>query len=454
MAGDGRFGPSPAPFARRWPLTEPMERLERRVLLSGTFGSLSATVGATPVPTLAVPAASAAATAPSLTAAYTGTAKLRPVGPHARAARHELTLDLTDSAGQLTGTATVADVGQFAVSGTLAGHKFTLTTADGTGQFVGKANKRGTRVAGKVPALVAGGLTYRGAYSAKAPAPPPAGNPGTGTGSTGTLPRPDHVVIVVEENHSYGQILGSQDLGLPGTIGLPEANALNRDDYIRQLASGGASFTNASAETHPSQPNYLALFSGSTQGVTSDAVPGQPLAGPDLGGELLAAGLTFAGYSEDLPAVGFTGDTSGDYARKHNPWSDFADVPASANLPFGQFPHSADGYANLPTVSFVVPNQQNDMHSGSVHAADQWLQQNLAGYAQWAQSHNSLLIVTWDEGSGGNQIPTIFSGQSIKPGQYAESVNHYRMLRTLEDMYGLPPTGRAAQVKPITDVFK
>ena len=98
------------------------------------------------------------------------------------------------------------------------------------------------------------------------------------------------------------------------------------------------------------------------------------------------------------------------YARKHNPWADFTDVPPSANRPFSDFPKRND-FASLPTVSFVVPNQQHDMHSGSIADADQWLKDNLAGYAQWAQSHNSLLIVTWDEGSGDNHIATIFSGQ-------------------------------------------
>ena len=198
------------------------------------------------------------------------------------------------------------------------------------------------------------------------------------------------------------------------------------------------------------------MFSGSTQGVADDAGLPEPLPGPDLGGELSAAGLSFAGYSEGLPAVGFTGDQSGDYARKHNPWSDFADVPASADLPFGRFPRDAAGYAGLPTVSFVVPDQRHDMHSGSIRDADDWLRRNLGGYARWAESHRSLLVVTWDEDDGGgdNHIATVFSGQPVKPGRYAEPVNHYRLLRTLEDFYHLPATGQAARQQPITDTFR
>src|SRR4051794_25368500 len=105
-------------------------------------------------------------------------------------------------------------------------------------------------------------------------------------------------------------------------------------------------------------------------------------------------------------------------------------------------------------MSFVVPNQKHDMHSASVRAADRWLRDNLKRYARWAQRHNSLLIITWDEGSGSLQTPTIFSGQAIRPGQYDEAINHYRVLRTLEDMYGLTPTGAAADVRPIANVFR
>ena len=267
--------------------------------------------------------------------------------------------------------------------------------------------------------------------------------------ASSSSPRPDHVVVVVEENHSYGSILGPQLPSFLWPYVLP--SVLRQDLFIRSLASHGASFTNAHAQTHPSEPNYLALFSGSTQGVKSDAVPPHPLTAPSLGGQLIANGMSFAGYSESMPRTGFLGATAGEYARKHNPWSDFADVPASANLPFSAFPKD---YSQLPDVSFVVPNQRNDMHSGSIRAADRWLQKHLKAYVKWAKQHNSLLVVTWDEGSGDNHIATIFSGASVKPGEYPERVNHYNVLRTIEEMYGVTPLGNAAQATPITDVFK
>jgi phosphatidylinositol-3-phosphatase len=264
------------------------------------------------------------------------------------------------------------------------------------------------------------------------------------------LPRPDHVVIVVEENHSYGQVLG------PAVQPVPVVpNLRSTDPYIRSLARHGASFTNARAETHPSQPNYLALFSGSTQGVTSDATPDEPFTTPNLGGELIAAGLTFAGYSESMPSVGFTGSEAdgGLYARKHNPWVDFADVPASANRPFSDFPRPRD-FASLPTVSFVVPNQENDMHSGPVRTADDWLRRNIRRYVRWARRHNSLLILTWDEGGGDdNHIATVFAGAHVRRGRYDPPVNHYDILRTVEDLYDLPHAGASADAQPITGVF-
>jgi acid phosphatase len=222
---------------------------------------------------------------------------------------------------------------------------------------------------------------------------------------------------------------------------------------MQKLAKQGASLTQMRAERHPSEPNYLALFSGSTQGVTSDVVPAKQFAGPSLGGELIAKGLTFAGYSESQPSAGFMGKKSGRYARKHNPWSDFADVPASSNLPLSSFP--AGDFNKLPTVSFVVPNQKNDMHSGTAHAADDWLKSHLNAYVKWTKTHNSLLIVTWDEGRNGkNHIPTIFFGANVRKGNFAYPSNHYRLLRTIEAMYGLSPLGGAADNAPLRKIFK
>jgi acid phosphatase len=251
------------------------------------------------------------------------------------------------------------------------------------------------------------------------------------------VPVPAHIVIVIEENKPDGAIMGSKSA-----------------PYINALAGGGANMTQSFAETHPSEPNYLALFSGNTFGLTSDACPVNAGAAPNLASELLAAGYTFGGFSEDLPAVGATDCSAGKYARKHVPWANFTNVPAATSVPFSAFNNRTD-YATLPTVSFVVPNLDNDMHDGSVAQGDTWLYNNLSHYANWAAGNNSLLIITFDEDDGGsqNQIPTIIYGAHVKPGSYSQPMSHYNVLSTIEEMYGLPKTGLAANAPPITDIW-
>lgn len=250
------------------------------------------------------------------------------------------------------------------------------------------------------------------------------------------LPRPDHVVIVVEENRSERNIIGGKAA-----------------PFINALAAHGANMAQSFAETHPSEPNYLALFAGSTLGVTKDACPVDGGNTPNLGSELLAAGYTFIGYAEDLPAVGSPMCSAGKYARKHVPWANFTNVPAQNSVPFSAFPMG--NYAALPTVSFVIPNNDNNMHDGSIAQADAWLNRELSGYANWAVANNSLLIVTWDEDDGGprNQIPTVIYGAHVQPGTYDEQISHYSVLSTLEQMYGLPKTGNAASAPPIATIW-
>ncbi|HEY0815826.1 MAG TPA: alkaline phosphatase family protein [Pseudonocardia sp.] len=242
-------------------------------------------------------------------------------------------------------------------------------------------------------------------------------------------------MIAVLENKDADQVLGS-----------------GRAPFLDQLAQTGVDFTDFHAETHPSQPNYLALFSGDTLGVTNDAcLP--PLTAPNLGNQLLTAGRSFVGYSEDLPAPGFTGCTSGKYAQKHAPWSAFTTLPAATNQPWTAWPTSLD---TLPTVAFVVPNLCHDMHDCGVGVGDQWLRQNLADYLTWARSHHSLLIVTFDETDsylGSNRIVTLMDGAGLKPGPVNERVDHYRLLRTIEAMYQLPALGHAGAAPPITDIW-
>ena len=253
-----------------------------------------------------------------------------------------------------------------------------------------------------------------------------------------SIPTYAHVVFVMEENHSFSDIIGN-------TSNAP---------YINSLANSGALLTSSYAVTHPSDPNYLALFAGNTFGLTSDECPLAEGNTANLGSELLGAGDTFKGYSEGLPKAGSTTCTSGLYASKHSPWVNFSNIPAADQQPFSAFPTSSN-YASLPTVSWVIPNLDDDMHNGTIKEADTWLDTNLSAYATWATTHDSLLIVTWDEDdyTENNQIPTIFYGQNVVTGKYDENVDHYNVLATLEQMYGLSEVGDSNGATPITDIW-
>jgi phosphatidylinositol-3-phosphatase len=271
--------------------------------------------------------------------------------------------------------------------------------------------------------------------------------PGSGTTPRVTTPasasassaeaasRPDHVVIVVLENKD-------------------ESDVVREGPYLAAFAASGATLTDMHAETHPSQPNYLALFSGETQGVTDDHCP-LTFDTPNLATELTAAGYSFVGYAEDLPEAGYTGCRAGDYARKHSPWTDFSTVPPTANQPLSAMPSD---YTSLPTVSFVIPNLCHDMHDCSIAQGDEWLRMNVDGYAQWARSHNSLLIVTFDESESShdqdNHIATLAVGELVTPGPLTQRTDHYGLLRTIQDLYGLPPLGHSAQAASIPGLWR
>jgi acid phosphatase len=182
----------------------------------------------------------------------------------------------------------------------------------------------------------------------------------------GAVPRPEHVLVVVFENKDDDQVIGS-----------PSA------PYLTSLAGTGANLTDAHGERHPSRPNYVALLSGSTQGVRDDSCP-QDL-GPvaTLASQLATSGHSFVGYSEALPAPGFTGCTSPDgrYACKHNPWVDFTSTPPGSNQPLSAMPGD---FAALPTVAVVIRDLCHDMHDCPVNVGDSWARDHLSGYVNWA----------------------------------------------------------------------
>jgi acid phosphatase len=249
------------------------------------------------------------------------------------------------------------------------------------------------------------------------------------------LPRPRHVIVIVEENKTLAQVVDGGSA-----------------PFIRRLAQNGALFTNAHGVTHPSLPNYLALFAGVTN-TNGDGCPAEGVSpqAPNLASELAAEHLSFAGYAEHLPATGSLACTAGTYARKHAPWVAFSNVPPGDSLPFSALP----AYDALPTVAMVIPDIDDDMHDGTIEEGDDWLKTHVSALLSWADAHDTLVILTWDEGfDGSNSIPTIFYGPMVKPGRYAERITHYNTLRTLEELYGLALTGQAASAAPITDCWR
>jgi len=249
------------------------------------------------------------------------------------------------------------------------------------------------------------------------------------------VPTPAHVVVVIEENHGYSQIIGS-----------------SQAPYINTLATQGALFIKSYALTHPSQPNYLGLFSGSTQGITDDSCP-HTFSAQSLESELIAARKTFVGYPRGCPPLvqpsvhqGYTREST--LRGRTSPRTTAVIIsPSPASLPVSQNYRRLHGWFQIWMMTCTTEPSSKQ---------DSWLQTNLMAYVTWAKNNNSLLIVQWDEDQGttSNHIATIFVGPMGKPGKYSETINHYNILRTIEDMYGLAHLGSSAGAKPITDVWK
>ncbi|MCW3477889.1 alkaline phosphatase family protein [Limobrevibacterium gyesilva] len=236
------------------------------------------------------------------------------------------------------------------------------------------------------------------------------------------VPNYDHIVVVVMENHDYSQIIGN-----------------SQAPYINSLAASGALLTNYDAISHPSEPNYFAMYAGSTFGITDDNHYSEP--DPTLDTILQGAGKTFTGYVEG-------GATSYD----HNPWESFPEG-FSVEKDFSTFP-SNGSFSSLPNVSFVVPNVNDDMHNGTIQQGDTWLQSNLNSYVQWATNNNSLLVVVWDESDTdpSDHVAAILYGAHVMPGAYNTAYNHYNLLSTLLAANNLTGPRNAATATPI-DVF-
>jgi phosphatidylinositol-3-phosphatase len=256
------------------------------------------------------------------------------------------------------------------------------------------------------------------------------------------LPRPtsSHVVVIVMENEEDTDVLGSP--------AAPYANAL-----VRRYGTATQSF----AIGHPSLPNYLALTSGSTNGVSSDCTDCQVEA-PNIVDQLEAAGISWKAYLEDEPTACFRGATAGGYAKKHNPfiyYDDIARSPRRCSQLVGFARLAADlRRGRLPTYAWITPNLCDDGHDCGVAGGDRFLAHAVPPLLRELGPHG-FLVLTWDEGSSnqgccggaaqGGHIATIVAGPEVRRGaREGQPVDHYGVLGTIEEALGLPPLAGAA----------
>lgn len=273
------------------------------------------------------------------------------------------------------------------------------------------------------------------------------GNPIVQTPVPGGQPTFSHVVLVVEENHSYSDVIGNPSM-----------------PYLNSLASKYGLATQYFANTHPSLPNYLVLTTGQIE--TLDDNFSGTISDDNVVRELSKAGKTWKAYQEALPSVGYLGDDSGTYLRHHDPFSYLSDVQNSSSqaaniVPFTQF---ATDLANnaLPQYSFIVPNVNDDAHNGTLAQADAWLQANIAPLiANSSFQSSGLLIITFDEGDqtdlqhGGGQVATVIVSSAAKAGFQSKTLyQHQSVLRLLLASSGVNSfPGLAGTAPDMTEFF-
>jgi hypothetical protein len=256
------------------------------------------------------------------------------------------------------------------------------------------------------------------------------------------IPAFDHVVVIVFENKETTSVLGNR--------AAPTFNS-----YARRYAK----LTRYYGATHPSLPNYLALVSGSTQGITTDCTD-CVVDAQNLADTIEASGRTWKTYAEGLPAPGFLGGFKGRYAKKHNPFAyfrDIADDPArrARLVPLTRLaPDLRAG--TLPSFSLVVPDLCHSMHDCSVSVGDAWLRSQVGRFLKLPKT---VVFVVFDEGStsirGGGHTAALALGTAVRSGsRFTRVTSHYGILRTVEQAWGLPLLGHSAHVAPVTGIWR
>ena len=288
---------------------------------------------------------------------------------------------------------------------------------------------------------------------------------GSGGGGTPTTATADHVFLVVLENHSFSEVIGSSAM-----------------PYLNSLATQNALAGNYFAVTHPSLGNYFMLTAGAmeTNPIIGDSFPG-PVSDDNLARAFAASGKTWKAYMESIPSAGYIGPDVLPYSKHHNPFAYFTDVAGpdghhatalAANIvPFTQL--SADMTANsLPNFGLIIPNLEHDAHdcpggapecpdSELLSAADNWLHDNIDPLIKSPSFANSVLIITFDEGNdldlnnGGGQVATVLVGSHVKTGFRSTTFfQHQSTLRLILDLLQVSDhPGASASAPPMGEFF-
>ncbi len=246
-----------------------------------------------------------------------------------------------------------------------------------------------------------------------------------------------HVMVIVEENRDRSEVIGASNM-----------------PYLNSLAAQYGNTTDWNDVGHPSLPDYLALISGSTQGVTDDGC-GYSFSGiPTIGSQLSAAGIGWKAYMEGLPKTASTVCESGEYVKKHNPFAYFPETNGPNVVPASQFGTDLSS-GRLPPFIFYVPNLTNDGHDANNEHVDNYLK-NLVPQilsSGWYKEGGTI-IITWDESNGEGKVATV-----VVTGQGSGKVlttagSHYGTLATIEDLYGVPRLGNAVGAATLAPLLK
>ena len=286
---------------------------------------------------------------------------------------------------------------------------------------------------------------------------PSSSSPSSPTTSA-VVPQFEHVFVVVEENHSFSDVVGNAQM-----------------PYFNSLIAAGGLATQYYANAHPSLPNYFVLTTGALI-TNSDGFVGI-VSQDNVVRALTTVGKSWKCYAESLPSAAYMGGDTGAYLKHHDPFVYFSelqnDPSQAANVvPFSQLATDLAG-SSLPDYAFIVPNIYDDAHScpggaatctdvQELSAADTWLQTNLDPLIKSPQFGDSLMIITFDESEttdsqyGGGHVATVIVSPKAKSGYRSSTLyEHQSTLRLSLKALGVTDfPGAAASAPDMGEFFK